>query len=268
MLSEGRQRILVVVEGEKAEPALFRRCFDLLNQGVDYEIVPFCTNVYQLIRYIDEYFDGDLDAMDIRKVLLERHPEDANKLAGKITDVILVFGYDPQDSLFDQGRLERLLPFFCDSSDVGHGKLFLNYPSVESLRDFSGFGEMNFYESFVSSEVLPRHGYKRAIESREPRARITDFRAITGPELADIIAMNVGKIQHLVFGSKIEDTVSWTRRPGLSEECCQLDLLELLRFQGKSYDEEGIVYICGTCLFFACENWPAAVDGMWHSARS
>lgn len=206
--------------------------------------------------------------MDIRKVLLERHPEDGDKLAGKFTDVILVFDYDPQDSLFNQDRLERLLLFFCDSSDVGHGRLFLNYPSVEPLRDFSQFGEMDFYESSVSGEVLPRHGYKRAVESREPRVRIADFRAIAGPELADIIAMNVGKIQHLVLGSKIEDTVSWARRPRLSEACCQLDLLELLRFQGKAYDEKGIVYICGTCLFFTCENWPTAVDGMCCSARS
>lgn len=46
MFPEGRQRILVIVEGEKVEPVLFERCFDFLSQGVDYEIVPFRTNVY------------------------------------------------------------------------------------------------------------------------------------------------------------------------------------------------------------------------------
>lgn len=268
MLREGKQRFLVIVEGERVEPAILERCFEILNLGIDYEIVPFRTNVYQLIRHIDRFYGDDIDSIDIRKILKERNPDDGDALSGNFTDIILIFDYDPQDSLFDQGRLERLAPHFSDSSDLDRGRMFFNYPAVEALRDFGEFGERGYYESEIDCSRLLHHGYKRYVDSREPPARISDFRKITGPDLAEIIAMNVGKIQHLVDGVPIEGTVGWTRRPSLSVECLDLDLGGLLRLQGEKVAKGGCVYVCGTCLFFLCENWGSSIDGIWRKALS
>lgn len=134
MLREGKQRILVIVEGERVGPAILERCFEILNLGIDYEIVPFRTNVYQLIRHIDRFYGDDIDSIDIRKILKERSPD--------------------------------------------------------------------------------------------------------------------------------------TRRPNLSAECLDLDLGGLLRLQGEKVAKGGCVYVCGTCLFFLCENWGSSIDGIWRKALS
>lgn len=260
-------RLLLVVEGGKVEPRLMERCFELLNlKGVSYEIVPFCTNIYQLIRYVDEKYDGDFESIDVRAILRELYPERAALLEGSFTDIVLVFDYDPQDSAFDQDRLEEMAGYFNESTDLG--RLYLNYPAVEALRDFSDYGDRAFYESAVRIEDLARHGYKRVVEARVPPTPFTDFKRISSPHLANIIAMNVGKIQHLVSLAPIESTVSWSRRPGLTDEYFDLDLDELLRLQGEEL-HQGRVYICGTCLLFFLEYWGhETIDPIWKKASA
>ncbi len=262
-----RRRVLLVVEGDRVEPRLMERCFDLLNlKDVPYEIVSFCTNIYQFIKYIDRNYEGDFESIEVEKVLGEIHPEQADVLGGGFTDIVLVFDYDPQDSDFDQARLEEMAACFNESSNLG--KLYLNYPSVEALRDFSGYGDRAFYDSAVSREDLAGHGYKRMVESRRPHPPFTDFRRISAPDLVNIIAMNVGKIQHLLGPMPIEATISWARRPNLTEESRSLDLEEFLCLQGKELDR-GRVYICGTCLFFFLENWGTVViDPIWRKASA
>ncbi len=55
MLREGKQRILVIVEGERVEPAILERCFEILNLGIDYEIAPLlheCLSADQAHRQV------------------------------------------------------------------------------------------------------------------------------------------------------------------------------------------------------------------------
>ena len=265
--SHPKTRLLMVVEGDKTEPRLMRRCFDLLNlKDVDCEIVPFSTNIYQFIRYVDENYDGDFENIDIPAVLRELYPERSALLDGGFADIVLVFDYDPQDSAFDQSRLEKVMSIFNESTDLG--KLYLNYPAVEALRDFSCYGERSFYDSSVRKDELMKGGYKRVVRERVPPPRFTDFKRMSSPDLANIIAMNVGKIQHLVVPMPIEDTVSWARRPSLTEEYLQLNLEDLLHLQGEKLSQ-GSVFICGTCLFFFLEHWGAeAIDPLWRKASA
>lgn len=260
-------RLLLVVEGDKTEPRLMEHCFELLNlEGVSYEIVPFSTNIYQLIRYVDENYDGDFENIEIEAVLRELYPERATLLDGGFTDTVLVFDYDPQDGAFDQSRLEEVMSLLKESTDLG--KLFLNYPAVEALRDFSSYGERSFYDSAVRKDELAKGGYKRVVRGRVPPPQFTDFKRLSSPDLANIIAMNVGKIQHLVAPMPIEDTVSWARRPNLTDEYLELSLEDLLRLQGKELSQ-GRVFICGTCLFFFLDYWGReAIDPLWRKASA
>ena len=116
--------------------------------------------------------------------------------------------------------------------------------------------------------ALSNHGYKRVVTSRSPRPALFDFRSISVSNLARIIAMNVGKAQHLTEDREIEDTVIGARWPSLSEERMNLDLSKLLSFQGEPVEEKGRSLRLWNRLFFCCENWPRAINDMWKEAIS
>ena len=69
-----------------------------LNKSSDYAFVSFCTNIHELLRVIDEEYDGDYEDVDLRSLLAQRHPDDADLLSVSYTDVVLVFDCEPQDA--------------------------------------------------------------------------------------------------------------------------------------------------------------------------
>lgn len=45
-----KRKILLLVEGEKADIAVMRRLLTVYNLNIDYEIIPYCTNIYRLYK--------------------------------------------------------------------------------------------------------------------------------------------------------------------------------------------------------------------------
>ena len=155
--------ILFVFEGKKQEPRLYKTMeYLFFNRQTENEIiVSYCSNIYSLYQKMTEYdVFGASDSVALIQLLKEEeraHPETTNVLqelsfSDEISEIYLFFDYDVKqtDACNDltieeqHQRIEELLHYFNDETDKG--KLYINYPMVESIRYFK--------------KALPDNGYK------------------------------------------------------------------------------------------------------------
>ena len=138
--------ILFVFEGRKAEPKIFRninRLFFTSDSGCsNYFYGVFGTHVHQLCWEVLQ--DPDLDLFVLLKQRgmikpLMPHIGDMGRDLSQLrredfAEIYLFFDADNHDPNFDASKLEELISFFDNETE--HGKLYINYPMVESLKDY------------------------------------------------------------------------------------------------------------------------------------
>ena len=133
--------ILFVFEGERREPTIFRTINSLYFQHKEQSIVcSFGNNIYKLYGAM-KALDGDGDIVALMSKNIKNKP--GNPLTGynkasDFSEVYLFFDYDLHDDAthmtIDEKNsvLRDMLAFFDD--ETGNGKLYVNYPMVESIR--------------------------------------------------------------------------------------------------------------------------------------
>lgn len=206
--------ILFVFEGIDREPHVYktieRLYFPKANDNI---ICSFGNNIYDLYNTMVEY-GGDGDIVSImREILSNRGDATLDGIrSSDISEVFLFFDYDFQNSQLPldeiNRRLEVMLNMFDD--ETGNGKLYINYPMVESIRftkelpdddyhqyavtrsqchDFKRLArEFSFYDSF--DHILFKEGEK---PTKEKYLKIKD-------NWDYLKTMNVGKANLLVKG--------------------------------------------------------------------
>ena len=162
-------KALVIVEGENLEPRFFDHVARLC--GMDLEFVPFKSNIYLLYSKLKEYgFDYGIKAL-LKEVCLPH--EDHAVLDQKFAYIYLVFdcdahhsglmhgGVEPQDInstvLCNYGILKEMVEYFSDETDPDRGKLYVNYPMMESYRDLDSFDDDGYRNRFVFFEDIGRY---------------------------------------------------------------------------------------------------------------
>lgn len=147
--------ILFIFEGGVREPALYKTMkYLFLSDSIkDDIIVSYCSNIYSLYQKMKDLaaFDESVDSADIVQVLKEQlsnspNPQDdeLNKIetSDSVSEVYLFFDYDLKRidelnklSVEEQNlQIKELLDYFDNETE--HGKLFIDYPMVESIRYF------------------------------------------------------------------------------------------------------------------------------------
>lgn len=209
--------ILFVFEGEDREPHVYktieRLYFPRKNDNI---ICSFGNNIYDLYNEMKEY-DGDGDIVSIMSEHLAERGDSTleNIRRTDISEIFLFFDYDFQNSQLSlkeiNRRVEELLISFDD--ETGNGKLYINYPMIESIRytkelpdedyrdylisrrecnDFKHIAhEFSFYNGF--DHILFSNG---EIPSKEKYLRIRDNWQI-------LKIMNVKKANWLVKGQYV-----------------------------------------------------------------
>lgn len=135
--------ILIIVEGSKTEPNFFNRLSDVF--GLKFDIYCLETNIYSLYKKMKEIdFNGD-----IKDVLSEIHQDKKEMLSKKFAYTYLIFDCDAHHSRKNESRtqeeivldnlakLSEMAKYFIDETDPSKGKLYINYPMMESYRDWS-----------------------------------------------------------------------------------------------------------------------------------
>lgn len=156
------KRILLIVEGEKAEPKLLGKLNSIFFKTENILIWPYKTNIYDLYKKCIET-DANFNDLDIKQVIksTENDEQIKAKIDEQYTDIVLVFDFDPQDPLFSGDKLSKMTDFFSNSTD--NGKLYINYPMVESFKHIKKKGDGNFddiafyNQKATSEEVLQKN---------------------------------------------------------------------------------------------------------------
>ena len=172
-----RRQIMILVEGDLEKKLLdvfVDKCFPELG-GISRKIQVYHTNIYYLYKEIvSEYSENwtDLD-IDI-PLLISRHFDLYPELdRNDFTDVIMVFDYERQDSMFDEDKIRLMQSHFSNSSE--DGRLFINYPMLESLYDMEAISDDDYYDRKYYQIKAPGGNYKDKIIRKSSLKKIFDF---------------------------------------------------------------------------------------------
>ncbi|MDR0334803.1 MAG: hypothetical protein LBH69_02820 [Methanomassiliicoccaceae archaeon] len=233
---------LFITEGSRAEPrfleSLWRR---YRKDGI--EIYSYKTNIHVLMG---EIFDGDdIDEdLDLLHHLLSREndPQEKEKLQRRFTDIFLVFDMDMHDERASIFRLEKMLKFFNDSAN--DGKLYINYPMLESFRHLRSMDDPDFKERCAA--VSQFSDYKRIV-GNECHIPLRDVKSYSSEIFEALIAMHLKKANYILNGKfelpSVEEFGSW-------------EGIDILKEQDRRMKEDGYVFVLNTSLFSVVDYCP------------
>ena len=168
-----------IVEGEVREPQIIDNISKVFFTHKNYKIItlPAGQNIYMLWKKLKE---DDFDT-DIIEVLREEHIELEKQLEGlnrdNFSEVYLFFDYDGhQNNLgndIDENVIEQMLISF--NNETENGKLYINYPMVEALRDFRTGICGSKENCFVLSEELGKYKFLSIRNVDFPQFKMYDF---------------------------------------------------------------------------------------------
>jgi hypothetical protein len=155
--------ILFVFEGRKREPALFRTIEYLYFRDSDSVICSYENNIYNLFKEMSE----SAFQMDIASILHEKwsgtdqDPFGDSRKSSDFSEVFLFFDYDCHHQNKGQvtpladwnDQIREMLNFFSD--ETGNGKLYINYPMVESIRYTKELPDPLFHTYVIDMGKIP-----------------------------------------------------------------------------------------------------------------
>lgn len=194
--------ILIIVEGAKTESAFFKKLLGVFNQK--FEIYCFGTNIYALYKKMKDIgFNGDLKA-----VLIELHPDQRELLSKRFAYTYLVFDCDVHHPKKDDSRcIEKIIAdnfskliemadYFVDETDPSVGKLYINYPMMESYRDCDIFFDKNYKSSMVAFHNII--SYKSDVGKRRLSSIHVD--SYTEKQFSLLVLQNIYKLNLILAG--------------------------------------------------------------------
>lgn len=238
--------ILLIVEGAKTERKLLEQIFKIYNIKVsDKQIYSYTTNIYSLY---DRVFKNSLEELDDLDFLLALKENGINQEQNDIltehdySDILLIFDYEPQDDKFDISHLSIMMKYFSESTD--NGKLYINYPSVESFKHFKSIPDPEYFNRYYKLADLinnERSQYKQTVGNE---SAITDIRKYTKSLLDYLVKENINKAFYIEKGNAL---------CGIKETYTSLNEVELLSNINKMFVKDNIIPVLNTSLFFICE---------------
>ncbi len=151
--------ILFVFEGERREPQLYQALESLFfNEKEDKTIVcSFGCNIYELYRRVNLLGEGADIVSILRKDLEGRDDNPLRDIttSSEFAEIYLFFDYDlhhnnKRHSLSLEeinSQLHEMLVTFNDETE--NGKLYINYPMVESIRHVKELPDSNYHRYTV-----------------------------------------------------------------------------------------------------------------------
>jgi len=150
--------ILFVFEGEKREPDLFRTLQRLFFPRDNETIVcSFGNNIYELYQELENYGeDGDIVAiMKERLADKQDSPLAAIDRSSDFSEIYLFFDYDFHHKHLTLEEINcqvaEMLTLFNDETD--RGKLYINYPMIESIRYTKELPDASYQTYVVTREA-------------------------------------------------------------------------------------------------------------------
>ena len=236
-------RILFIVEGEGDEVPFIRRLLSKCSSDKEYDFYTYRCNIHVLSQILfDEYPDFEDDEVDIQLILKskERDRRKKEKLSRKYQDIFLIFDLDPQHDHPHFDTIFRMLKFFNDSSD--HGKLFINYPMMQSYKHFSTLPDDSFADRCVT--INECQNYKKIVGDM---SKYTDINEYSYRVFISLLVHHLKKANYILTGRYIlpdyEDYILWEGS-------------KIFEKQYHFLEENESVYVLNTCIFLLVDFKP------------
>lgn len=160
----GKSKILVIVEGAKTDFNLMTRLLSVYGISETHQIVSYNTNIYTLYNQSPDSYD-EYDNIDLLQILKEREKDESKRalLNERYSDILLIFDLDPQAPDFAPEKVIKMTSYFTESTNMG--KLYLNYPMVESFYHMSDIPDEKYNEYVVALDDLKNKKYKQIVHN-------------------------------------------------------------------------------------------------------
>lgn len=231
---------LFITEGLRPEKQFFEGLWKTFGREV--EIFPYKANIHSLIKYlfVEDRIDENIDPVQYL-ISIEKDPYIREKLNKKFTDVFLVFDMDMHHSGSDINKLEAMLKFFCDPAD--EGKLYINYPMMESYRHFTSFNDDEFKGR--TGKCSPE--YKETV-GNECCNELKDVKKYNEEIFRMMIGSHLKKANYILNGAYMLPS---------KDEFLRWDGADILKIQYKKFQSDGSVYVLNTSIFNAVDYRPS-----------
>lgn len=205
-MAHSQNKILLIVEGEKTEPKLFSQLEKVKwNQSCELQIVDIRTNIYSLYQAITNLNEGFIEdstsTIEVLRQILKDNDrlEDAEKLEDKYPYIYLFFDLEIQDNHYSDNLekkaiLLEMMKYFYDETE--NGLLLINYPMMESYRDYKEpLIDLNYRELFISVEDVINKKYKSIVNERGTNKNFSKY---TSEEFELLFLQNLMKANFLL----------------------------------------------------------------------
>ena len=204
-MNNARVKILLLVEGERLEKIVFKDLSRLY--GLKSEIFCLRCNIFMLYNVMKQY---DFNA-SIKDILVEKSPKGITDedydilLNNKFAYTYLVLDFDLQHSIdninLELQQIREMCEYFNDETDDTIGKLYINYPMMESFRDRDDFIDEKFIDKIVHISDFVE--YKEiAGRSKLSSVHVENYKR---EGFDEIIKSNLHKANVKLFGNKIKN---------------------------------------------------------------
>lgn len=243
-MNTAKSKILVLVEGAKMDYDLMEHLLGIYGISDDHQIFSYDTNIYVL--YHAMFKDKDPDSFDLIQVLKEHEQNEEKRvlLNQNYSDILLVFDLDPQDPQFSPDRIREMEEYFVESSDMG--KLYLNYPMVESFYHMKSIPDPDYNSYAASLQELYKKEYKDRV-NEECRNTAFEAFAVDKAECNIVIRQNIEKA-FLLTGEECND------------EKIMPEGISILDAQLEKLENEKLVAVLSTCVFYIVEYNPTLIE--------
>jgi len=224
------KRILFIVEGERTEDRFVRKMMKVFGIADERKTYVYGTNIHVL--YESVFGDSDPEDVDLLLALKSgTEDEDEKKmLSGSYSDILLVFDVEYHDPMFNPEHLRKMLAHFSDSTE--YGKLYLNYPMMESFRHMPSLDWREFLDLTVRRSEIP--GYKKLVGQHGCR-ELLDPNRYDRDIMTIVAAANARKYLHLAGGDP-DDT-------GAYDQC---DGRLVFDIQMRTMEERDVMFVLNT----------------------
>lgn len=151
---------LFVFEGKKTEPKIFETLKELFFSKREEQLVcTYNSNIYSLYSHLSEleiFKDDGVESagrtLSVLNSILEKNGDNtlSNILDSDVSEIFLFFDYDFHESRLsiesNNSHIEEMLTYFND--ETLNGKLYINYPMIESIRYHKELPDLN-YKNYV-----------------------------------------------------------------------------------------------------------------------
>lgn len=232
-------KILFICEGASREKKFCNLIIDkyFIQHKKEKEFVAFGTNIYGL--YDEMSRDSYLDIVQLvsEKAKNKKDMYTYNKLKmGGFSEVYLIFDFDCHATQYEHKKILEMIDFFDNETE--HGKLYINYPMIESFKHFRTLPDYDYNQYKI--HLSECSNYKEMVNEL---SIVKHFNDINEEKLAIIIKQNLDKYLYIT-NKDVSDYDSYL--VNFAQKTLLLKQIKLL-------DKEENIYVLNTSVMWGID---------------